>query len=170
MSSEVPDNGVSAHGGAAACAAANDGDLITNSTSEALVGFGGNRRSNSADQVDEWMETVLELVQGQLRLLGDEVRGGIAVHLSQLGHLLSSHGNDEKLDRLCTQIAERIVRASGAAGAGATATAEAGLSELLGGAKAVCAAARSVQDGVARVLLKASSACRHRDRRLFWTR
>lgn len=104
----------------------------------------------AADQVDEWMETVLELVQGQLRLLGDEVRGGIAVHLSQLGHLLSSHGNDEKLDRLCTQIAERIVRASGAAGAGATATAEAGLSELLGGAKAVCAAARSVQDGVAR--------------------
>ena len=42
------------------------------------------------------------------------------------------------------------MRASGAAGAGATATAEAGLSELLGGAKAVCAAARSVQDGVAR--------------------
>ena len=65
MSSEVPDNGVSAHGGAAACAAANEGDLITNSTSEALAGFGGNRRSNSADQAGlEWYEPECAVIKG----------------------------------------------------------------------------------------------------------
>ena len=54
MSSEVPDNGVSAHGGAAACAAAN-GVTLTKSTLKALAGSGGGGggyRSNSADQAN----------------------------------------------------------------------------------------------------------------------
>ena len=65
MSSEVPDNGVSAHGGAAACAAASEGVMVTTSTSKALAGFGGNRRSNSADQAGlEWYEPECAVIKG----------------------------------------------------------------------------------------------------------
>ena len=65
MSSGVPDNGVSAHGGAAACAAANEGVMVTKSTSKALAGFGGNRRSNSADQAGlEWYEPECAVIKG----------------------------------------------------------------------------------------------------------
>ena len=55
MSREVPDNGVSAHGGAAACAAADEGVTLTKSTLKALTGSGGGGggyRSNSADQAN----------------------------------------------------------------------------------------------------------------------
>ena len=135
MSSEVPDNGVSAHGGAAACAAANDGDMtITNSTSEALAGFGGNRRSNSANQVDEWHNEWHEPECAVIKGTGESVffQGG---------------SGDGMMQDPAQMAQERLERVEVLAGCGGEALRERYYGSRNGGAAACAAACRIEQIG-----------------------